>query len=110
MVPVIGALPWLAAAMTSIFVWFVNFFANYLGRRFTIIAGVTLSYFALTSAFILASKLLIDQISTTIPGWLESGAFMIPTNVALCFGVMMGTKVYRWIYDYKAKVLFFLLR
>lgn len=109
MVPLIGAMPWLATAITTILVWFANFFISFLGKKLGVVAAITASYIILTTAFIVATKLLISTITATIPAWLETGAHMVPTNVSLCFGVMMGAKIYRWIYDYKYRMLTFLI-
>ena len=103
-------LPWLAGAILSVVQWFVSFLTDYLSKRLSVAIATIAAFLALTTAFVVGAKALISGISYSIPGWLATGAFMVPENTAVCFGVMMGVKISRWIYDFQYRNILLLTR
>ena len=94
------ALPWIAAAFFELIKWALGFFGAIASYRMALGAAALASFLVITTTFIFAVKALVNGISYTMPQWLEAGRFMVPENLALCFGVMFSAKIARWVYDF----------
>lgn len=95
-----AALPWLAAAFLEVIKWFIGVFGAQASYRMTLAFAGTAAFLAITTTLILALKALVEAISMTLPAWLEAGRFLVPENLAVCFGIMFSAKIARWVYDF----------
>jgi hypothetical protein len=94
------ALPWIATAFFELIRWVIQYFGAMATYRAALGAAALVSFIAITTTFIFAVKALVSTIAYTLPPWMDAGRFLIPENLAICFGVMFSAKISRWVYDF----------
>lgn len=95
-----AALPWLAAAFFEVIKWFVGVFGAAASYKLALGMAATVAFLTITTTLVIALKGLVSVIALTLPAWMEPGRFLVPENLAMCFGIMFSAKIARWVYDF----------
>lgn len=99
-------LPYLIASFIGIFQALINFFLQYMTRKFAAVASATALFIALTTALVIALNGIIAGISYAMPIEINRAiSWFMPTNFESCVAAYYSAVAVKWVYDLKSKVV-----
>lgn len=104
--PVLAGIPWLAGTIGGLFTAVFAWFANFLTKRFAVVAAVVAVIVGITTAFLVAINALAAGISVVVPTEVAIAAgLVIPSNASACMSAYFSALVLRWAYNWNVKVI-----
>lgn len=102
----LGAIPWLATAIGTLFANVFGFAAKFLTDRFArVLAGITVIG-AVTLAFFISINTIISGLSYALPHNVALYAgLLLPSNVDEVLTAMASARALLWAYDWNVKIL-----
>lgn len=105
-VPVLLGIPWLATALWTVFGSIVSFFGSYMAKRLAILSAVVTALISLTVAFVAAIEALVSTITyATPPMFTHAMSLIVPDNLDNCVAAIASAMVFRWVYDWKTRIV-----
>ena len=105
-VPVLLGLPWLFAALGSMFVVFVSFLAQFLTKKLLMVGIAVGAAVVLTVSLVLAFEGFFTAIAHAAPAELtQAVGLVIPSNSVACITAIASAHITLWAYGWSIKVL-----
>ena len=92
---------WIVTLIANI----ASFFGISLAKKTLYATAAIASSIALTLAMAAAIQNLLAGIVHSLPAWVATGAFFLPTNLSACIAAIISAKVFRFVYDWNMRNL-----
>lgn len=104
--PVLAGIPWIASLLGSFFTALFTWLAQYLTKRFAIVAAAVVVVISLTVALFSALQALVTGLGLVLPPEvLQGAALFLPSNTDTCITAMMTARTARYAYDWNIKII-----
>lgn len=101
---VLLGLPWLAAAIGSLFTAVVAWLATYVTKRVAIAIAVIGALISLTAAFVLAIEGIANAFTYTFPIAANVG-FLVPPDLPALIAAYTSIRLLYWAYKWNIKIV-----
>jgi divalent metal cation (Fe/Co/Zn/Cd) transporter len=101
---VLLGLPWLAAALGSLFTATVGWLAVYVTKKVAIAIAVVAALGVLTGAFVLAIEGAASAFSYTFPIAANVG-FLVPPDLPTLIAAYTAIRIVYWVYKWNIKIV-----
>lgn len=95
----------MGVVLGPLFAAIAAFFAQWMAKKTVMVTALVAGSLALTAAFVAAVSALMSGLAASVPSWVVGLGYLIPDNMAACFGAIVSARIARWIYDYHFSVL-----
>jgi len=94
-------MPLAAAAIISVLMAMVEFFAKYFTKKIAIFTAVVVVLTSLTAAFVVAIKALYLGVVAVAPSELSIAmSWIVPSNASACVAAYISARLIRYAYDW----------
>jgi hypothetical protein len=102
----IQAIPWLAGALSAMFVSVFSFVTEYMTKRLAVVVAAVVVIGVTTVALFTAINLLLTGIAVAIPANYGAYAGMfLPSNLDECITAVASARVLKYGYDWQIKII-----
>lgn len=102
----LAGIPWLAGLIGGLFTSAFTFFAQYMTKRFAIIAASVVAIVTLTTTLFNGLYGLVGTLNLVLPPEIVGIAgHVMPTNGLACVTVLLSAKMARYAYDWNIKII-----